>query len=502
MLTPQELYYLYSTEPCENEVGRGTPYDLKKLANFLKQLKYPCYTRAPHTQTSSEQGILNSGSGKIALPFKFLQRLDVEAFSEIQPNIKSGTSHAIRNACDIMRACFLEASNNRLLWDYRGATEYMQFFGDNSLTDCLMMLGPDLVPENQAMQRGTGCNPIDCLPGKLPRKSGVALGAEFSCKPVPGTMNQRECTSCDDCEAESDDPNPSPCCKANGCEGVVNACCGDTPGTRTGVWDYSNIFNENNTDKPLKHIGLLKRKSYGGYANFINNSGPNFYACPGDIFLKYFQTLNEYDYSSHAVKKIDTSTLSLGTETIGRARTISILSSGNTQQIKDLLYNGYGVVLMTNVGFPNKRDSSGLSYPDRIWYHTYTIIGYDDRKTEYDECVYLLANSWGPWNSGGHPSWGPIPEGSFLVTESHLSCMIRLFRADQQGCRTKTTISGGNITTELGCFSGEGGDDSCSPWICDKRQRVTGIVFGLSLVDGFPKQNLDYLQFYQTRRKL
>jgi hypothetical protein len=32
------------------------------------------------------------------------------------------------------------------------------------------------------------------------------------------------------------------------------------------------------------------------------------------------------------------------------------------------------------------------------------------------EPAFLVQNSWGPWNSGGHPEWGPIPDGSFLIT--------------------------------------------------------------------------------------
>ena len=513
MLTPQELYYQYSTDPCEDgtkglgneyaRVGKGTPYDLQKLANFLKQLKYPCFTRAPYTQVPSNQnGISHTGDGKVALPFRFLQRLDVEAFTEIQPDIKSGTSHAIRNACDVMRACFLESRGQRLQWEHRSAPEHMEYFGKNSITDCLMVLGPDLVSESEAELRGTGCGPLDCLNavGKLPNSEGVALGGPFDCIPLfpPGSLNNRiGCSTCDFCP--EDDPD-DPCCKASGCEGKVNICCHDTPGTRKGIWDYKDIFNENNPERPLKHIGILKRKSYGGYVNLLNNSGPNFYACPGDILLKYFQSINQYDYSSHKLKSPNTA-LPLGTEYIQRVKTISLVlpsSVSIVQQIKDLIYNGYGVVLMSNIGFPNKRDSSGLSYPDRIWYHTYAVIGYDDRKTEYNECVYLLANSWGRWNSGGHPSWGPIPDGSFLVTESHLSCMTTMFRSDQKGCRTTTKIEQGSISTIPGCFS-NGIDNSCSPWDCDQKQKATGMVFALSLSDGFPKQNLDYTQFYGTR---
>jgi hypothetical protein len=31
------------------------------------------------------------------------------------------------------------------------------------------------------------------------------------------------------------------------------------------------------------------------------------------------------------------------------------------------------------------------------------------------EPAFLVQNSWGKWNDGGHPSWGKIPDGSFLI---------------------------------------------------------------------------------------
>lgn len=505
MLTPEELYYQYSTDPCEYgrqgldseeaSVGKGTPYDLAKLANFLKQLKYPCYSKAPNE-------ITGTGSNQLALSFRFLQKLDVEAFFEIQPDIKSGTSHAIRNACDVMRACSLEAKGQRLQWEHRSATEHMEYFGKNSITDCLMVLGPDLVAEEEAAQRATGCGVMDCLNavGVLPLKTeGVALGAGFACIPLlpPGSLNNKiGCSTCDFCP--EDDPD-DPCCLAQTCEQKIRICCHDTSGQRQGIWDWRKNTADEAEGFLLKHIGILKRKSYGGYANLLNNSGPEFYACPADLLLSYFQTINQYDYKTY------TDILSVNQEYIERVKTISLVlptafPSQKTipEQIKDLIYNGYGVVLMSNIGFPNKRDSSGVSYPDRIWYHTYAVVGYDDRKTEYSECVFLLANSWGRWNTGGHPSWGPIPDGSFLVTESHLNCMTQVFRSDKVGCRTTTTINRGKQEIRPGCFPGV--DNSCSPWECATKQKATGLVFALSLENGFPKQDINHAQFYRQRR--
>ncbi|MEX0598984.1 MAG: hypothetical protein WD512_21050, partial [Candidatus Paceibacterota bacterium] len=146
-------------------------------------------------------------------------------------------------------------------------------------------------------------------------------------------------------------------------------------------------------------------------------------------------------------------------------------------------------------GFPNSRDSGGVAYPDRIWYHSYAIIGYDDRKVDYTECVYLLANSWGKWNTGGHPSWGPIPDGSFLVTESHLTCMIKLFRSDKKGCRKKNP----SLIYPEGEEACGVDDTTCTAWGCATKQQAMGMVFALSMTEGFPKQNLDYSQFYKVR---
>ena len=42
-----------------------------------------------------------------------------------------------------------------------------------------------------------------------------------------------------------------------------------------------------------------------------------------------------------------------------------------------------------------------------------------------DEPAFLVQNSWGKWNSGGHPEWGEIPDGSFLIHADIAEGMIR-----------------------------------------------------------------------------
>jgi len=657
MLSPSELYAIYSTSPCrggtldfvgrpEQDTGAGTPYDLPRLANFLKQLKYPCYAKAPHTQvkyvkkaspnTPPTSGILDTGKNKLALPYKILQKIDVEAFQETQLDIQSGTALAIRNACDVTRACKTEVEKSYEKWEHRGAYEYLTYFGQNYIEDCLMMLGPNMIMEPDSLQRGTGCGDLDCLPRFSNKVPGSALGASFGCS-KSDTTGSVECTPCRDSRGNlnCDDvipenpvgriaigptsaPNVVPptniiiifkenhglregdivqiqaegilpdgiesnrsyfvittgltassfilsrtregspllsssppirpdgqdwqvritnlsstqdslskCCGAGTCAEKMNFCCGDITGDRRGPWGYTATSSQgyniiSSRGFPIRHGGLLKRKSYDGYVNLMNDSGSKLFSCPGDLLLRYIQQNNQYDYdldepipenADYSFKVVEGKQVKIPKTLtpIERMQTISLIYSINSAQItawiKDLLYNGYGVVVMTNVGFSNKRDSTGISFPDRIWYHTFPIIAYDDRKKEYDECVFLLSNSWGQWNSGGSPIWGPIPPGSFLVTETHLQCMLNLYRTDQWGCRKKRKPvlgqSDGGVGPSLPDWEWDAcvEDNNCTPWGCSNYQRALGLAFALSMTDGFPRQNIDYDQFYRISHK-
>lgn len=500
MLTPKQLYHQYSINPCVNYIGNGTPYDLIRMVKFLKHDKYPCYSKAP-------KNIDGSGAGQLGLPYKFLTYIDAGAFTEIQPAISSGTSHAIRNACDMARACIIQKSGKYHLWENRMATEYLEYFCGNSLWDCLMMLGPDIISEADLSGRATGCGDMDCIENT--KKGGRiigAVGAQHGCG--LDEDGGKICASCGDC-AEGDTSDNNPCCGGD-CVRRINECC-NGPGTSRFDFSYfvpseDNLFGGDIysgwIDKVLKHIGILKRKSYGGYANFINNSGPNFYACHNDIFLKHFQSLNGWDYANSLPNEdfYDSYGNILDSKNIQRARTISVVSTNIISSVKDLLYNGYGVLLFTNVGFPDTRDSTGLSYPDKNIYHTYTIIGYDDTKIEYPECVFLIANSWGEWNSGGEPSWGPIPPGSFLITESHLNCITRFNRApdfiDCQDQYCPPPCLPEDRARLAGCTE----QGSCVPFECSDRQRAFGLVLAISLVKGFPAVELDYRPFYPIHK--
>lgn len=539
MLTPNELYIAYSKEPCDGNDppnGKGTPYPTwhyildsqkqrDKLLKFLMHLKYPCYNKIPDDKNE----IKNTGANKLATPYKFLTKIDAEAFQEIQPSIKSGTSHAIRNACDLIRACDIELSKDYRSWESRMATEYLEHFGSNSLPDCLMMLGPMLADEETVENnRSVGCGDIDCVPNTTKGANGTgkilgARGVPHACideNPPLSPTRSIVCGTCDPCTIDPRTGEPeNPACCSSDCVTKTQGCCG---GVYSDRFDFSylvpsddNYFSgniyEGFKDTILKHVGILKRKSYGGYANFIDNSGPNFYACRDDIFLKYFRSINGYTHTT-TTEGFDVQTFDSTKAQIDSIKVISIVNNANSidtcSTIKDLIYNGYGVVLMTNVGFPNFRDSTGVSYPDRIWYHTFAIIGYDDTKTEFNECVYLLANSWGNWNSGGEPSWGPIPDGSFLVLESHLKEMVKFnYAVDYKGCRPSTCLPpcdsvpgmpgyDSNKDPERAKGCSPVGDNSCVPFECSPRQSAFGVVFALSNKESFEKRSFNYEQRY------
>jgi len=574
MLSPEEIHAIYSKTPCTsslespytqlssaevfnrvsaNEMGAGTPINWRRIIHFFKHVKYPCVEAAP-----GYSSIEGTGGGALCLSFRFLQHLDNDAYKEQQPTVRSGTSHSVRNACDLARACKLDVEGNTKNWSHRMATEYLEFFAHNSIADCFMMCGPDLVSNAVAayyrapgVKAGKGelsstggitgasqedpngvelDKAVNFLPGmecfiKTPK--GVA-GGGHACASYP----EDDGVYCDSCGICEEDPvtgaviDPDhPCCK----EGTIfyyNMCCGNQMTDRLdfSYWvpsddgSFDGTINGGRIDEILQHVGILLRKNYGGYANFTSQcSGSNPPIILKDQFLKRFQESNGWNYEKNITKAIDDQ---YSSTKIDRARTISLILKGtatsrNAQvstdkdwmlgRIKDLVFNGYGVLLLTNVGFPNIRDSTGVVFPDRIFYHTYNIVGYDDTFTAFDECVYVLHCPFGNWISGGHPEWGELPTGCFLVTESILRSMIDYYPgADFYGCRREPCpdeLSDEECQLRSQEFAGCGGgyENQCTPYYCSKKQRATGLLFAVSLNEGFPKQELDHTKYYEYR---
>jgi len=92
------------------------------------------------------------------------------------------------------------------------------------------------------------------------------------------------------------------------------------------------------------------------------------------------------------------------------------------EEARDALSNGYGLAVCSNYGFSNKRDKKGFASESGSWGHCMAWIACDDTG---GEPAFLVQNSWGKWNDGGHPEWGPIPDGSFLIHADTAAGMLK-----------------------------------------------------------------------------
>lgn len=102
-----------------------------------------------------------------------------------------------------------------------------------------------------------------------------------------------------------------------------------------------------------------------------------------------------------------------------QVKTVSLIRT--IEEARDALANGYGIAVCSNQGFTNKRDKNGIANPSGNWAHCMAWIACDDTG---NEPLFLVQNSWGKWNDGGHPEWGPIPDGSFLIRASVAADML------------------------------------------------------------------------------
>ncbi len=146
-----------------------------------------------------------------------------------------------------------------------------------------------------------------------------------------------------------------------------------------------------------KNGGILLRKNYKGVADFTKYNG-NLGAGWGARGLPdaVIDTAND-----HQIK------------TVSLIRTI--------EEARDALANGYGLSVCSNYGFSNKRDKKGIANVSGNWAHAMAWIACDDTGSEP---LFLVQNSWGKWNDGGHPDWGQIPDGSFLIRAETAAGML------------------------------------------------------------------------------
>ena len=100
--------------------------------------------------------------------------------------------------------------------------------------------------------------------------------------------------------------------------------------------------------------------------------------------------------------------------TVSQVRTV--------EEARDALANGYGLAVCSSYGFSDRRDKHGIARKSGSWAHCMAWIACDDTGSEP---LFLVQNSWGKWNDGGHPEWGPIPDGSFLIRAEDAAGMLR-----------------------------------------------------------------------------
>jgi hypothetical protein len=100
------------------------------------------------------------------------------------------------------------------------------------------------------------------------------------------------------------------------------------------------------------------------------------------------------------------------------------LRINSLEQARDAIASGFGVICGSKYGNDGVRDSRGVSKFNGSWNHCMAWGAADCRARQKDH-FYLVLQSWGLWNRGGHPEWGPIPGGSFLMPSGDAEWCIK-----------------------------------------------------------------------------
>lgn len=144
--------------------------------------------------------------------------------------------------------------------------------------------------------------------------------------------------------------------------------------------------------------GVLVRKDYKGAADFS----------------KYNSSLG----ANWGAKGLPDKIIDLAND--HQIKTVSLIRT--VEEARDALANGYGLSVCSNYGFTNRRDSKGFAKVSGSWAHAMAWIACDDTN---GEPAFLVQNSWGKWNDGGHPDWDKIPDGSFLIHADVAAGMLK-----------------------------------------------------------------------------
>ena len=93
----------------------------------------------------------------------------------------------------------------------------------------------------------------------------------------------------------------------------------------------------------------------------------------------------------------------------------------SVEEACDAMANGYAVGGGSRYGNDGRRDKNGMSRWNRSWNHAMCWGGFDAK----DLHAVMILQSWGLWNTGGHPPWGKLPGGAFLAPFEDADKMIK-----------------------------------------------------------------------------
>lgn len=100
-------------------------------------------------------------------------------------------------------------------------------------------------------------------------------------------------------------------------------------------------------------------------------------------------------------------------------KTIKVTTSWS--EARDLIFNGYPVVIGSTIGFNSKSDSDGFLSPGPTWWHALLLAGIDDKSKRPGG---LILNWWAPsWTSGPKHKLG-TPTSAFWADADVIDNML------------------------------------------------------------------------------
>lgn len=146
----------------------------------------------------------------------------------------------------------------------------------------------------------------------------------------------------------------------------------------------------------------------------------------GNLFRKPYPGYDFTEYNARLTRKLGVEGCPDHLEPLTKAHPVKEVALCRTYyELCDSIYNGYPVMVCSNVGFGNRlpvtRDKEGFLRRSGVWWHAMLFAAYDD---EYVRPGALCFNSWGPnWVQG--PTRGPQPAGTFWVDKKVVDAMLQ-----------------------------------------------------------------------------